>query len=393
MTIPHILLVSDRFPPSTGGLQAAGAELAVQFARLGFRVSVATMIPGAKSCVDYKVFHLESRDFREDALRLAQKLHPDIIVLNGLLHHLLYPISISRVPCPVIYRSHGIGANFHFFWEYPPFFGVGTWLGIIARAIRNAWIGRHLAREVFLDDKVGFFKSFDVVLSKLIHPKNISFIPNAFDSVARSDDNSFRAKYHINPEKLLVLNVANFSGLKGQLDAIKIIRKNPHMDAQFVFIGSEKNETHQKASVLAHGDSRICLLAGISREDVVDAINAADIAFLFSRQEQQPLFLSEAMSCGKPWISTNVGSVSKMRGGIVLRHRNARCFVQAMRELEVPERRTGLGSEGKSFWETHYSPEVVYSQWRKLLNDVMSETMTSMYRHGSFLCTDEQQVF
>ncbi len=368
-----LLLISDRFPPSIGGLQAAGEELAMRFARLGCQVSVATMTPMAKSCADYEVFVLDSKDFRQNALRLSKELQPDVIVLNGLQLRMQYPIPVTKVPCPVIYRSHGIGTNFHFFWEYPPFFGVGAWLGNIARAIRNAWIGRRLTREVFLDDKVGFFQNFDVLLSRLVHPRNVSFIPNAFDSVAQSGDNSFRKKYNITPDNLLILNVANYCDRKGQVDAIKMIRKNPNIDAQFVFIGSEKNETYQKASVLAKSDSRICLFAGIPREDVVDAINAADIAFLFSRQEQQPIFLSEAMSCGKPWISTNVGSVSKMKGGIVLRHRNARCFVQAVRELEMPEKRAKLGSEGNVFWNTHYSPDVVYCQWQKLLDSVISE--------------------
>ena len=371
MTVSHILLVSDRFPPSVGGLQAAGGELAAQFSRMGFRVSVATMTPGAKSCADYEVFLLDSKDFRGNVLRLAREVNPDVVVLNGLLHHLQYPISISRAPCPVIYRSHGIGTNFHLFWEYPPFFGVGAWLGNVVRAIRNAWIGRHLAQEVFLDDKVGFFQNFDVLLSRLVHPGNVSYIPNAFEPVTHFEENHFREKYNIQPDQLLVLNVANYCDRKGQIDAIRAIRKHPDMDARFVFIGSEKNDIHQKAESLARGDSRICLLAGIPREDVVEAINAADIAFLFSRQEQQPLFLSEAMSCGKPWISTNVGSVSKMKGGIVLRHRNACCFAQAVRELEMPEKRAKLGSEGKAFWKTHYSPDVVCSQWRKLLGDVL----------------------
>ena len=379
---PHILLVSVLFPPDQGGVEAAAGEFAAAFPRMGYRVTVATTTAGARVSgpADVRVFPRDGFPGRVAAF--AREIRPDLVFVNGLFLNggMGFPFDTDGASgTPVVYRSHGFNTAFRIHWRHPPFFGMATFVRSFARAVLNDCKFRRLSQNVFLDDIKGWGQNFDIALASLLHPKNVSFIPNSFTSVARRETNRFRERFGIPSGDLVFLNVANYCDRKGQVDAVRIIREHPELDARFVFVGSENNAFFSAAERLSAGDSRIRLLAGIPRDDVIAAINSCDVAFLFARQEQQPLFLSEAMSCGKPWFSTNVGSVSKMRGGIVLRRRNGDSFVRAVRELLDSRRREELGTEGLSFWETNYSPDAVYPRWKRLLDDVLSGHIGNRY--------------
>lgn len=371
----HILLVSVLYPPSQGGVEAAAVELADAFHRMGFRVTVATTSAGAVSRGSTTVRVFPRARFSEGVSSFARELRPDLVLVNGLfvMGGMTFPLDIGiATGIPVIYRAHGFNTAFQVHWDHPPFFGLPSFLRSFVRAFFNDAIFRRLTQNVFLDDAIGVFQNFDILIARLFHRRNLSFIPNSFDSLLRTGGSPFRERHGVSIDKPLFLCIANYCDRKGQVDVVRILRRHPELDAQFVFLGSEENESSAEARRLSAGDSRIRLLVGISRDDAVDALNACDAAFLFARQEQQPLFLSEAMSCGKPWFCTNVGSVSKMKGGVVLRHRNERCFLKAVQELLVPDRRRALGEEGRAFWRANYSPSVVYARWKRLLDDAIA---------------------
>ena len=378
----RILLVSVLFPPDQGGVEAAAGEFAAVFPRMGYEVTVATVTRGAcfPGEADVRVFPEE--DFPARVGEFAREIRADLVFVNGLRLNggmgLPFAMDVAS-GIPVVYRSHGFNTAFRVYWRHPPFFGMASFVRSFVRAIRNALVFRKLSQVVFLEDRIGVLRNFDVLLSRLIHPANVSFLPNSFSSLGCPGSNAFRERFGIPSGLPLFLCVANYSSLKGQCDAIRILRDNPGIDASFVFIGSSRNETCEIASKLAAGDPRIRVMAGLPREMVVSAVNASDSAFLFSRHEQQPLFLSEAMSCGKPWFCPDVGSVSDMRGGIVLRRRDARHFVRAVRDLLSPGRRQELGRAGREFWTANYAPEVVYGRWKCLLDDVIVGKAGSRY--------------
>jgi glycosyltransferase involved in cell wall biosynthesis len=275
-----------------------------------------------------------------------------------------------------VYRSHAAGGKFVFFRNRPPFFGIGVWLKSLLRVFRNARRGRFLAKDVFLGKSPSFSNSTDLLFSTLIHPGNVAAISNAVPSLRRQNS-PFRASRGIPENALLFLSVANYCDRKGQVPLVRAFRSFSERNARLVCIGSEPNETYREAVAAAAGDERILCLADIGREEVVDAINACDVAVLFSNHEAQPLFLLEAMSCGKPWISTDVGFVSEMEGGRILAHRNRRCLHSALSEMADPAVRTSLGEEGLRHWRDHCSPDVVYRQWDALLREVATHGATA----------------
>lgn len=378
----HVLLVSVLYPPSRGGVEAAAGEFARILPMLGFRVTVATTTPQSEPAdvLDVHVFPREG--FSASVAALARTIRVDLVLVNGLflLGDMGLPFdAVAAAGIPVVYRAHGFNTTFQFHWRHPPFFGIPSFFRSFWTAFKNDMKFAKLSQSVFLDSATGFFRNFDVLLAKRFHPKNVSFIPNAFTSLFCSLPNGFRRRFGLDPIRPLFLCVANYSELKGQEFAVDIIRRNPALHATFVFVGSKANEVFEKAKRRAGDDSRIKLLVDIPRAIVKEAVNACDVAFLFSTHEQQPLFLSEAMSCGKPWFCTNVGSVSKMKGGIVLRRRNERCFVDAAKKLLSEDIRQDLGAAGRAFWKANYSPDVVYDRWKRLLNDVIAGQATCRY--------------
>lgn len=57
-------------------------------------------------------------------------------------------------------------------------------------------------------------------------------------------------------------------------------------------------------------------LKGMSREEVSMMMNACDVCLLTSRNEGSPQFIKEALACGRPVVSTDVGDVRALFAGI-----------------------------------------------------------------------------
>lgn len=369
--IPHILFVSVRFPPSVGGLQAAGKTLLAGFLSLGYRITLLTTTLETTSCPEFDVIHAKNeKALREKVLQTISSICPDLVFVNGHQSHSIYSVLPRKSPIPVVFRSHGIDTTTIPAWHHPPFFGIPKILRNYAQAFYNVWVGRGFAQEVFLDKSYGITQNFDVLLADFLHPGNVSYIPNSSADLSLPAS-TFRAMYGIPPHALLCLNVANYAVRKGQVDIVRILLQNPHLDVFFVFIGGCRNEMCDKVMLMAKEDKRILCLWNRPRREVVEAINACDIAVMFSRQEQQPLFLLEAMSCRKPWISSDVGSIRKMKGGIVLRKRSSRRLIRAIHEMEDPRTRAALGEEARRYWEQTANPETVFQRWKTLIEDVI----------------------
>lgn len=62
-------------------------------------------------------------------------------------------------------------------------------------------------------------------------------------------------------------------------------------------------------------DPRFRILYRLPRLEVEAAIMESNAVFLYSYQEQQPLSILEAMSCGVPWFAPDAGALSTLEGG------------------------------------------------------------------------------
>jgi glycosyltransferase involved in cell wall biosynthesis len=120
------------------------------------------------------------------------------------------------------------------------------------------------------------------------------------------------------------LYVANFCSGKDQKLALRSFYELQSPEADLVLIGSEKNSYFEEMQELQKQLEAVCpqhgkvhMLAGISREDTVALIQGAYTCLMSSNNEYLPITIIEGMACGKPFISTNVGVVSKLPGGVI----------------------------------------------------------------------------
>lgn len=92
-------------------------------------------------------------------------------------------------------------------------------------------------------------------------------------------------------------------------------------DKKYVLFSSnfdrpEKNAQLAKDALSLMPDITLVELKGFSREEVVLAMNAADVGLLTSFREGSPMFIKEMMACRRPVVSTNVGDVEEQLSGL-----------------------------------------------------------------------------
>ena len=155
------------------------------------------------------------------------------------------------------------------------------------------------------------------------------------------------------PTDILFVCVAWLRPQKNPALLLEAFRRGPAFDprAHLLFAGIADSQSGGLQAELerrigASGLRERVHLLGL-RSDVPELLNAADVFVLGSDYEGNPLAVLEAMSAGKPVVSTAVGGVPELvEGGcgLLVPPRNARALSEAMRHmLENPEARRSMG--------------------------------------------------
>lgn len=145
---------------------------------------------------------------------------------------------------------------------------------------------------------------------------NCNIIENAVDDVF-FDNEAKREKYAI--------SVANYMPRKNQEFILKSFY-NTNIDNEFglVLIGSEKNNYYNRLINLnnklekKYGHKNVRIIANIDRNKTIEMIKKSYIYLLGSKWEAFPISIVEAMAAKIPFISTNVGIVKYLPGGVIV---------------------------------------------------------------------------
>ncbi|MFT5813602.1 MAG: glycosyltransferase involved in cell wall biosynthesis [Psychroserpens sp.] len=121
-------------------------------------------------------------------------------------------------------------------------------------------------------------------------------------------------------------------------------------------------------------EDQVEFLGWISGDQKVELLNACTVAVLPSYNEGLPMFILEAMSLGKPVISTTVGGIPEaiIHGvsGILVEPGCVNDLSRSLMEIQEPALQKKLGEAGLIQYQRLFSPQVVIPQIKKAIVDL-----------------------
>jgi O-antigen biosynthesis protein len=175
---------------------------------------------------------------------------------------------------------------------------------------------------------------------------NFSVLPFAASPLSVSRNSNRRS------DNFTILHVGSCERRKGQDVLIKSILSLPEKYLQNIklkFAGAFTDGHYEKMlRTLARENDRVAFLGEITRGEIGNHYHDCDLFVCSSRDETGPLVVAEAMSLGKPIVSTRVGSVPEMiehmESGILVDVDDIRSLSEAiMMMMDHPVERERLG--------------------------------------------------
>lgn len=143
--------------------------------------------------------------------------------------------------------------------------------------------------------------------------KNIEVIPNFIDTELFKPMEACNFRKHIAPEgEKILVHTSNFRQVKRVTDTIKILeRVIKEVPTKLILVGDgpDRSECERLCRQLNLFD-HVKFLG--KQEGLVEILNSADIFLIPSQSESFGLAALEAMSCGKPVVSSSVGGLPEL---------------------------------------------------------------------------------
>lgn len=200
--------------------------------------------------------------------------------------------------------------------------------------------------------------------------KDFLIIPNISIIKQKSDILSFKKRYAL-PDKKIILCVSNFSRLKGQDIALKAFAELNIQTHILVFIGSTENKFSLKLkkdnSTLI--GKTVFFLTNVNKELINQAYFESDFFIFCSQTEAQPLVILDCISTKLPFLSSNVGCVSEIKGGLIYKNMSE-LKINLLKLINDQNLKTKLSNEGYIDFKKNYSIDVIKHKYIELINQI-----------------------
>ena len=336
----HIVITTPSFPPATGGVARVAERQAEHLAHRGHRITVITGCDdaadeGASSRRGVEVIRVQVLTGRfpayaaGDALgvarRPARSRYHQILLRSDadvLISHCWqawntdWAVDIaSRLRFPICLYSHGTSVN-----ETAGRTGWLRWLRWRAYALaRMPRTLRRISLLIHLDAQTDLNRFYDATQARRLGTAT-AVVPNC------ASPDLQRAQAWA-PEGMatshLALSVGQYSDEKNPGQVLDAFIRHAPADWTLVLCGSHptpylRSLEQRYADASGRGPiAPVRFLTGLTQAELMGLYKRADVFLAASRTECQPLVLLDAMAAGVPFLSTDVGCVRSLPGGMV----------------------------------------------------------------------------
>lgn len=351
-----VLLCSDYFPPSVGGMENRMADMAGFLQRDGYEVHILTRTLKNRVGSTWQNCTVHSVDLNgcpplgtlrgkiEDARRIVTSENFEWIFVTGAPQTwVLWVFEDLSVQTPILLSPCINRVEFDALQTHP----------VLSERLVSLLNRRSAIAMTFCGYDTRFFDKHKIPYTVLPNPV-----------VKLETKNTFRTNAGIGKDTFVITCPANFVPDKGQRDLVQAVSE---IDGDWLLYLVGFPQAHEKnyyEALLgdAQKDKRIRIIPGLSRQELAELRAASDLIALPSRAEGLPLSLLEAMAQGIPWLTTPeaaIGFPESCQGG---RRAPVKEFSRLIEELRKDKaRRLTLGRAGREWWEEHH-------QWKNYLD-------------------------
>lgn len=325
--LPRVLIVAEQFnEPHGSALSAIDLLRSIQSVQSKDILSEYPIPPGAY--LHQTASHSWSKPYRlrflkgkllELALTFLKRAHQlrirwwlmhenfNIVIVNGFGSRILWEKVKSSIPNDLILAVISR--------ESPRHFDSGDRCSTLQEQIEFL---SSFNTHIFVSDKL---RNEWIQVARL-SPKTTYYLPNCCEekpllNIRRNENRKciLRARYNIQKDVPLLLNVGTLELRKGQQDLIPLARylESRYQDFFIVCVGFDatKEGSNLRRGIEKSPIGRFFLFPGVS-ESVVEWYSEADILVFTSRAEAMPRTILEAMASSLPIVSTNVDGIPEL---------------------------------------------------------------------------------
>lgn len=178
------------------------------------------------------------------------------------------------------------------------------------------------------------------------------------------------------PRKLVqpyvLTNIGEMSKNKNQLLAVEVAKKlSKKLPVRLQFVYPTENsysrEVRRKVASLRM-DNAVSYVVGCDRESLRDTINGSTIILVVSSTEAQPLVVIDGLVLGIPFVSTDVGCLRSMSGGVIGApnelHEKIRCMISD------PSAYSKFSLDALNYYKESCAPSVLRKSIKKMLDAI-----------------------